>query len=375
MTALIDGFATPEGTAAFRARAAGVAPGHWRTFRGLALSSVGLGTYLGAPDDEGDRAYETALGRALAGSINVVDSAINYRHQRSERAVGRALASAIASGRVARPDVLVATKGGFLAFDGGAPADPGAYLRDVYLRPGIVSARDVVAGSHAMTPRFLVDQLDRSRANLGLATIDVYYLHNPETQLGHVDRTTFRVRLRAAFEALETAVEAGKLRAYGAATWQGFRQPADAPEHLALADLVELARDVAGDGHHFAAVQLPYNLGMTEAFTLANQPVQKEALSLLEAAERLGVYVMTSASLHQGQLTRNLPPVIHQFLPGLETDAQRALQFVRSTPGVGTALVGMQRAAHVEENAAVARSAPLPWDAFRRLFSGEADAS
>jgi aryl-alcohol dehydrogenase-like predicted oxidoreductase len=270
--------------------------------------------------------------------------------------------------------VVLTTKGGFLPFDGSAPADPGVYLRDTYLRPGIVAARDVVAGSHAMTPRYLADQLDRSRVNLGVATIDVYYLHNPETQLGQVDRTTFRLRLRAAFEALETAVEAAKLRVYGVATWQGFRQPATAPDHLSLADLVELAREVAGDRHHFAAVQLPYNLGMTEAFTLANQPVQAEVMSLLEAAERLGVYVMTSASLHQGQLTRNLPPVIHEFLPGLETDAQRALQFVRSTPGVGTALVGMQRIAHVEENAAVARNAPLPWHEFRRLFSEEADA-
>ena len=374
MSPLIEGFATPEGTAAFRARSSGAVAEHWRTFRGLLLSSVGLGTYLGSEDEEGDRAYEGAVRRALARGINVFDSAINYRHQRSERAIGQALASAIAEGRIARPDVVLTTKGGFLPFDGRAPADPGEYLRDTYLRPGIVAARDVVAGSHAMTPRYLADQLDRSRANLGLATIDVYYVHNPETQLAHVDRTTFRVRLRAAFEALETAVDAGKLRYYGTATWQGFRQPASAPDHLSLAELVEVAREVAGERHHFAAVQLPYNLGMTEAFTLANQPVEAEPLSLIAAAERLGVYVMTSASIHQGQLARNLPPVFHDFLPGLETDAQRALQFVRSTPGVGTALVGMQRIAHVEENAGLARTAPLPWGEFRRLFEEDAGA-
>ena len=73
--------------------------------------------------------------------------------------------------------------------------------------------------------------------------------------------------------------------------------------------------------------------------------------------------------MHQGQLTRNLPPVVAQFLPGLETDTQRALQFVRSTPGVGTALIGMKSAEHVEENALVTGVRPLPEAEFARLFT------
>ena len=42
-----------------------------------------------------------------------------------------------------------------------------------------------------------------------------------------------------------------------------------------------------------------------------------------------------------------------EVLEGLDTDAQRALQFVRSTPGVAVALVGMKTVAHVEENLAL----------------------
>jgi aryl-alcohol dehydrogenase-like predicted oxidoreductase len=83
---------------------------------------------------------------------------------------------------------------------------------------------------------------------------------------------------------------------------------------------------------------------------------------------------MTSASIYQGKLARGLPPVVAEFLPGLDTDAQRALQFVRSTPGVGAALVGMARVAHVEENARVRAVPPLPWSAFRRLFQGDESA-
>jgi aryl-alcohol dehydrogenase-like predicted oxidoreductase len=64
-----------------------------------------------------------------------------------------------------------------------------------------------------------------------------------------------------------------------------------------------------------------------------------------------------------------LPAELGTALPGLATDAQRALQFVRSTPGIGTALVGMKAVAHVEENAGVARTPPVPWEQFQRLFT------
>ena len=93
------------------------------------------------------------------------------------------------------------------------------------MRPGVFAARDVVADSHCLTPRFLSEQLDRSRANLGVETIDVYYVHNPETQLTAVDRPTFLGRMRAAFQLLEAAVGEGKIRSYGTATWNGYRQP------------------------------------------------------------------------------------------------------------------------------------------------------
>jgi aryl-alcohol dehydrogenase-like predicted oxidoreductase len=82
----------------------------------------------------------------------------------------------------------------------------------------------------------------------------------------------------------------------------------------------------------------------------------------------LGCYVMTSASILQGRLARNLPAALAEHLGGLATDAQRAIQFVRSTPGVGTALVGMKRSQHVEENAGVAQVSPVPEETLRRLF-------
>lgn len=371
----LEGLATKAGTAAYRARvAATTVPAHFRAWDALSLSSIGIGTYLGAEDSVADRAYEAAVTRALELGINVVDTAINYRHQRSERAVGAALHALAAVGRLARAEVLVATKGGFIPYDGAVPAQPDRYLAQTYLQPGLVAPGELVAGCHCLAPRYLADQLERSLANLGLTAVDVYYLHNPETQLQQVDRPEFAARMRAAFEFLEGAVAAGKIGRYGAATWHGFRQDPSARDHLSLADLVSLATSVAGKDHHFRVLQLPYNLGMTEAFTTQNQGSGKKARSLLEAARRLDLFTMTSASLYQGRLARGLSPVIAEFLPGLETDAQRAVQFARSTPGVGAALVGMQRIAHVEENARLGRVPPLPWNRFQRLFQGEESA-
>src|SRR6185369_9952042 len=124
--------------------------------------------------------------------------------------------------------------------------------------------------------------------------------------------------------------------------------------------------------HHFRIVQLPCNLAMSEGITQRNQRVSTkgdELGSLVEAADALGVTVIASASLLQGQLTGRLPEVLAQAMVGLGTDAQRALQFVRSTPGIATALVGMRRRTHVEENLAVAARPPATRDEYLRLFT------
>jgi aryl-alcohol dehydrogenase-like predicted oxidoreductase len=367
---MVAGRATAEGTRRYADRLGKrLASGHFRELAGSgSASTLGLGTYLGSEDGATDVQYQDAIVRALELGINVLDTAVNYRHQRSERAIRTALATAIGRGVIGRDEVVVATKGGFIPFDGAVPRDPRAYFASTYLETGIIQPGDVAKGAHCMTPRYLRDQIDRSRANLGLETLDVYYVHNPETQLGEIDRAEFVTRMRAAFGALEEAVSAGCIGCYGTATWTGYRVDPTDPGYLSLAELVGVARDVGGADHHFKVIQLPYNLGMTEAFTRANQRLKDKMVPALEAARDLGLSVTASASLYQGQLIR-LPPVMTEYIPGFTTDAQRALQFVRSTPGVGTALVGMKTPAHVDENATIGTVSPMGWEQFQRLFS------
>jgi aryl-alcohol dehydrogenase-like predicted oxidoreductase len=362
------GSATAEGTERYRARFSGEIPSaHFHHSQGLWLSSIGIGTYLGNYDAETDQLYHDAVVRAFDSGCNVIDTAINYRCQRSERSIGTALKALAAKG-FGRDEIVVATKGGFLPYDGMPPQDMRAYFDGTFVKPGIAQVSDVIAGCHCMTPKYLLNQLDCSLRNLDLECIDIYYVHNPETQLGKISREEFNHRLLLAFEALEGAVSAGKIRMYGTATWNGYRNDPSAKDYLSLSQLLDFATQAGGKDHHFKAIQLPLNLGMTEALSLTNQQVQGKRVTLLEAAQAFGLTVVCSASVLQGQLTRNLPSIIEETFEGLETDGQRALQFVRSTPGVTTALVGMKRLEHVEENLRTARVAPASWERYSKLF-------
>jgi aryl-alcohol dehydrogenase-like predicted oxidoreductase len=97
--------------------------------------------------------------------------------------------------------------------------------------------------------------------------------------------------------------------------------------------MIELARSVGGEDHGFRFIQLPFNLAMPEATTIANEPLDGELMTVVEAAKRLGVTVIASASLLQGRI-----------------DPQTAIKFAHSNPSITTALIGMSRIEHVEEN-------------------------
>jgi aryl-alcohol dehydrogenase-like predicted oxidoreductase len=368
----IRGAATLAGTDRYRQRFADrIHRDHFRQSQGLWMSSIGIGTYLGDYDTETDRQYCQAISRAVQCGCNVIDSAINYRLQRSERAVGAALQDLAAKG-FQRDEIIVATKGGFIPYDSAPPADVRRYFEETFFQPGIASASDIVSNSHCMSPAYLLNQLDCSLKNLSLECLDLYYVHNPESQLGKISREEFNSRLLKAFDALEQAVSAGKIRMYGTATWNGYRNDPQAKDYLSLAEIIGLAIKAGGKDHHFKVIQVPFNLGMNEALSLSNQIVEGKTLTILEAAQALDTTVMCSASILQGQLAANLPSMIGAALSGLETDSQRSIQFVRSTPGVTTALVGMKQLKHVEENMRTARVAPAPWEQYSKLFESSA---
>jgi aryl-alcohol dehydrogenase-like predicted oxidoreductase len=364
----LDGRATPEGSRRFRDRAVrerSLPADHFREApHDLLLSSLGLGTYIGAPDGPTDLAVEQAVTICLTSTrVNVLDTAINYRHQRAERSVGRALARATVRGDVARDEVFVATKNGYLAPDGESKLSPEEWVRDELIEKGVLRPDEVVDGCHAMTPRFLEDQLERSLANLGVGTIDLLYLHNAaEAHLPTTSPDAFLERLEGAFGLYERLRDRGRIGAYGLATWDSLRVGPRDGGFLALQSAVRVAEKIGGASHGLRFVQFPFNLAMPEAATVSNQPVNGARVPLFEAARRLGVACFTSVPLFQGQLARNGPR-----RPGL-SPAQTALQFARSAPGNLAALIGQKTAEHLAENLELASRSPWDPAAFASLL-------
>jgi aryl-alcohol dehydrogenase-like predicted oxidoreductase len=300
--------------------------------------------------------------------VNVVDTAVNYRCQRSERVVGAALRDASA----ARDEVVVATKGGFLPFDGSRPEDPAAYVRREFVDGELLSPDDLAAGSHCIAPDFLDAMLDRSLENLGLDAVDVYYVHNPETQLRARSREAVYDQLEAAFERLEERRADGDLRYYGVATWAAFRVPPADDQHLSLPEVARraerAAETVGADDCGLQAVQLPFNVTMADAFTAEVHEGDDGPTSALRYAHEYGLDVFTSASIAQGDLAASIPPEVDARLSG-DTRAQRAINFARSAPGVTCSLVGAADPDHVAENVAAGTFEPLGAGAFDDVFA------
>jgi aryl-alcohol dehydrogenase-like predicted oxidoreductase len=350
----LAGRATPAGTARFAERAAAGTPssrvtGRFNALCGLRVSSVGFGLAVGEPTDEIDARYRLAVSAALECGCNHFDVAPSYRGQRSERVLGAALATCFMQGPAARDEVIVCSKAGFIPYQTGAN-DPARYIYENFVAPGVAEPDDFAGGIHCMSPGFIGQQLAWSLRNTGLRALDVYYLQNPETQLPFVDRQTFRRRLQLAFARLEEEVGAGRIGCYGVATWDGLRLAPLDHGYMSLEVIHRLVTEVAGPGHHLRVIQLPVNTGMVEALTFRNQPVRNSILTAVSAARDLGFEVVASAALGQGHFPPKVVEALAETFPDLRTDRQRSLQFVRSLPGLSSALFGSTEAAHVRED-------------------------
>jgi aryl-alcohol dehydrogenase-like predicted oxidoreductase len=364
----LQGHATPEGTRQYAEHAIsqGRPAAHFKTFDGLHLSSIGMGTYLGQPTQEDDLAVENAVYQSVkSGAVNVIDTAINYRAMKSEKSIGKALLRLAKDGAVSRDQVFVSTKNGYVTNDGDYPnVDVMEYVYRMYIQPEVIAADDISSGYNVMNPNYLAKCIDRSLMNMHLSTIDLVYIHNAfESWNQDVGRQQFMEMLAKAFEVYEKYRAQDKIRYYGMATWTCFRVPPDSPEYLSLEQAIKAAESVGGKNHGFRFIQLPYNLAYSEALLLRSQSAGSEKnLTILEAAARLNVGVFTSIPLFQGRL---LGAQIPDY-GGISDPVAKLVQIVRSSPSVIAPLIGQKKAEHVEENLKVADVPPLSAEEFKQ---------
>ncbi len=216
---MINGFATSVGTKNFASKHPDAVQNHFKIFEGLTLSSIGVGTYLGNSDDQTDLLVKEAIVKSIMAGINVIDTAINYRSQKAERSVGRAILQLVEEAKIKREEIFVSTKNGYITNDGDVREDFWQNIQNTLVKPGIIKSGDISSGYHCMTIPYLQDQLNRSLKNLGLECVDLMYLHNAaEGQLQDISKEEFMKKLRDVFEFYEAQRRAGTIRYYGMAT-------------------------------------------------------------------------------------------------------------------------------------------------------------
>ncbi len=360
---VISGFATAEGTQKF-AQNSGINQANFKEFEKLTLSNVGIGTYLGEPNDRTDELVKNAIKQSVASGVNVIDTAINYRSQKAERSVGKAISELTQEGKILRDQLFLSTKNGYVTNDADVQQGFWEYVKEEYAQKGVLKEGDVTSGYHCMTLTYLSDQLDRSLKNLDVECVDLMYLHNAvEGQIKDVSKEQFLENLKSVFELYEQKRDEGKIKFYGMATWECFRVTKDNPQYLSLEKTVEMAKKIGGEEHGFRFIQLPFNLYYDQALLGKTQTLGIDSMSVLEAAARLGIGVFTSVPLMQGRLLQ--PGAMPEFLdlkPSL-----RALQFIRSSPGVLAPLIGQKSPEHVSENLEIMSIPPVSEGEFSAL--------
>lgn len=348
---MILGKATPQGTQRYKQKhQEHYDETYFRTAGDLLVSSIGLGSCLGKTDEQTNTLVQNAVVESVRRGVNLIDTAISYRHQEGERSIGKGIRQLLELQEASRDELIITSKGGILPYPKNSRRK--SFYKE-YVEEGKydIQMTDLVGKRYCIHPQYIQDQLNRSLANLGLDTIDIYLIHNPEQQLISTAPEKFYVRLKSAFELLEKAADAGKISAYGIATWDGFRLSPKSTRHLNLTKIKNLAKEAAGTKQdRFKFIQLPLNFAMSEALLVKNQTLDGEQLTILETCNRLNILPIASKSLSQTRFVGKIPPLITKDLGENLTDCQRALQFTRSAPELLCALVGMKSVHHIEEN-------------------------
>ena len=269
-----------------------------------------------------------------SGGINVIDTSINYRYMKSERSVGAALRYLISSNQIERNQLFICSKGGYVPEDADQGI-PGQVVIKNLIEKKLIDNEDFVGACHCMHPNFLEDQLERTLDNIGVETLDLYYLQNAcESQLPLIGEHKFFERLAKSFEFFEKKIQQGKIKNYGLATWVCFREKSEnAGLYLSLEKVMELAQKIGGPKHGLKFIQMPINIMMPEAFAEQFQEITENGVQkkerLLTVARKHKINVISCSPLLQGTMIQL--PMPSEIFKCRNVGAKH-LQFVRSIP-------------------------------------------
>jgi aryl-alcohol dehydrogenase-like predicted oxidoreductase len=363
---MMHGLATPQATKNFLESK--IDASSIKECASFALSNLGIGTYKPEAYKEENYifSYKDAIKKAVNMGCNHIDTASNYRYTKSEQEIGEALAQLFEEG-VKREELVIATKGGFLPLSYPFPENPYHWINDNIVKSGLAKEGEIVTDEHCMSVDFIEWSFEESLKRLGVGALDIYYIHNPEFELGIVAYDELVKKFGSISKMLEAKRKEGKLGGYGIASWNGFLNEPSHMEYLSLADFVA-ASSVHGDGMKF--LQLPYNPAKPHGYIFANQKVENEYMPAFYAAKKLGLDVITSSSLLQMNLFKAPLKEAFRDICGLSlaSDLQRALQFARSNPLTLSALVGASSEEHAIHDFAVLQESIVDAKSYEKFF-------
>ncbi len=308
---MIDGSATVEGSARYAARMvnqprAGGRFAHGYTpfgSTGLTASRLGFGGYR---VDDSDPEHRRALTHALEAGVNVIDTSTNYMDGGSERIIGTVLREMVNKHAVSRDEVIVVSKIGYVQGQNLKEANAREQAGRPY--PDMVKYGDGMW--HCIHPQFLADQLDASLDRLGLATLDVCLLHNPEYALSEAarngatsvadSRTRFYNRIEQAFTYFESQVASGRIKWYGVSS-NTVGRDREHPEAVSLFHLLSAASGAAAalgmTRHRFAVLQCPMNLLESDVAARPNTGPHHDQ-TVLQLAQREQIALLVNRPLN-----------------------------------------------------------------------------
>jgi len=325
----------------------------------LIYSKLGLGTFKAEPYKEENYVfhYIEAVKEAVKNGINLIDTASNYRYGQSEKEIGTALKELFEEKITKREELIICSKGGFIQLDYPFPENPYSWIDENIIESKLAAKDDIELDQHCMTPDYLEWSCKRSLENLGIDSLDIYYLHNPEMQLSKLGEKEFYKQIEKIFTRFEKLADEGLFKYYGVAVWNGFVKLDE--ELLSLEKLIQIAQKVGGENHRFKYIQTPFNMAKTDIYTQETQSVNHEKCTLLQAAHRLNIGVISSSSLLQMNLFKKSftaeTGVILDDTMTLQSDIQLALQFVRSTPGIISSLFGSKVPVNIKQNCEISK--------------------
>jgi hypothetical protein len=311
----LPGNATPQGTGQYVARML-ASPRDSRPSShgytsfgstGLTTSRIGFGGYR---IDVGVEDHRRALEKALQDGCNLIDTSTNYADGRSEQLVGAVLKDLIAKHIVSREEVIVVSKIGYVQGNNLARAEAREQAGTPF--PEIVKYDDGIW--HCLHPMFVEEQLILSLDRLGLETLDVCLLHNPEYFLSDAKnrqlsidpirledlRQEFYRRLQQAFVYLESQIAAGRLQYYGVSSNTCTAKP-DNPEATSLSRMLKAAEAAAQHAgiphHHFRVLQLPMNMFEAGALLMPNTGPE-HSQTVLALAQEANIAVLVNRPLN-----------------------------------------------------------------------------